>query len=124
LEKTFIIGLFVIAVVFFLWQYVFNIYEVRYDIKPDAMYADNESVVEITCVPLNSFGFRVPLRSVEADYEVVEGADIVEVIENDREHGSLKLKSLNTTGVVKVRVLSNRSLLPGLIEIPILPNSA
>jgi hypothetical protein len=88
------------------------------------MYADNESVVEITCVPLNSFGFRAPLRNAKAEYEVVEGSDIVEVIENDRDHGIMKLKSLNTTGVVKVRVISNRSLLPGLIEIPILPNSA
>lgn len=123
MEKAIIIIVLVGAVGFFSWHYLFSIYETRYEIMPEMLYADSESIAVIKSVPLNALGNRAPLRDGEAEYEIIEGYDLVEVVENDSEKGVLKLRALDKAGIVKIRAVSPNSLLPALIEIPVLPNS-
>lgn len=123
MEKTIILIVLIAAAGLFSWHYIFSIYETRYEIMPETLYADSESITLITSVPLNSFGKRAPFRDGEAEYEIIEGYDLVEIIENDHGKGILKLRALDRSGIVKIRAISPKSLLPALIEIPILPNS-
>src|SRR3989304_2491565 len=48
---------------------IFNIYEVTIRVEPNEIFADNQSVITITAVPLNSFGKKVPFRDVKAKFE-------------------------------------------------------
>lgn len=119
-----IAGFVFFAVVFILWQYVFNIYEVTYSLSQEVLYADGASSVTIECIPLNAFGKRTPWRKAPAHFEITSGGDKVEIIKNDPDRGVLVIKALNQSGSVTVRVKSKFSLLPTEINIEIMPNAA
>ena len=104
-------------------HYIFNIYEVNYRSNPDILFADNISEFIIEAAPINACGWKVPLRKIETDFEIIEGNDLVEVIEYNRNIGIIKLKVKNSPGIVVVRAKSKYSLLPSLIEIKIHSNN-
>ncbi len=108
----------------FAWQYFFSIYEVTYSVEPAVLYADDQSIVTIKTVPLNSFGNKAWMRKSSALYEITEGEDLVEIIDEDKSNGILKLKALHETGLVIIKVKSEHSLFPTVIEILIKENIA
>lgn len=119
-----IIVIVLLIAAYFLKQYVFNIYEVTFSLSPKALYADGESSVRIEAVPVNAFGFRAPLRKVAVVFEIVEGKDLVEIVNSDLPDGILVLKSRAGSGKVVVRARSEFQLFPALIEIPVLSRFA
>lgn len=106
------------------YYFVFNIYEVTYKMEPHNLYADNQSLIKITTVPLNSFGRRAPFRHSFTTYEITSGRELIEIILEDRQYGILILKAKNITGKVNVFVKSEHSFLPSSFEINIYPNFA
>lgn len=116
--------IFIVLFAAFLMHYIFGIYEVIYQVDHKQLYADTESTAEITVVPLNALGFRAPLRKAPAQFWFIEGAGLVDVVTEDRESGLLRLRAKNGTGIVIIKVKAKHSLLPSLIEIKIVPNSA
>jgi hypothetical protein len=114
----------VFVLVFVIYHFVFSIYEVTYKISSSRIYADNESTVEISAVPVNSFGARAPFRKAYADFTIKEGAALVEVIEKDNDSGKIILKSKAKTGIVIIHINSKYAILPTEIQINIIPNQA
>lgn len=118
-----IILVFLITAFFFI-QYIFNIYEVIIKVEPDLLYADNQSKVELQIVPLNSLGWKAPLRKSPADFEIIEGESLVETEYLNNDEGKLILKAKSETGNVVVKIKSEHSLFPLIAEIPVHPNIA
>ena len=125
-RKNIYLLLFLVSVIaaFFLYMYVFNIYEVEVSVNPRELFADGKSTLKIEAVPLNSFGKRAPFRNVSAEFNFTEGSDLVSVITRDEKNGVIVLKAKFTPGKVEVMVKPEKSLLPSLVEIQINPNYA
>ena len=104
------------------YHYFINIYEVTVSSKPEALYADNQSEVVISVVPLNSFGWRALFRTASAEFVIKEGLPLVEIIKIDKVNGRLILKAKSEKGKVVIEIKSPFSLLPTIIEIPVYPN--
>ncbi|NCQ17518.1 MAG: hypothetical protein COZ80_08195 [Ignavibacteria bacterium CG_4_8_14_3_um_filter_37_9] len=105
-------------------QYIFSIYEVEYRISSRVLYLHSDAKIVIEAVPINSFGFRAPFRNSDTKFSLVEGNDLIEIVENNYEKGKLIIQSKNIPGVAIIRVKSKYSLLPTEFEIKIIPNLA
>ncbi|OGU74312.1 MAG: hypothetical protein A2V93_04870 [Ignavibacteria bacterium RBG_16_34_14] len=112
----------ILIIVFFVYQYLIKIYESTIKIEPQDLFADNQSTVTISVIPLNSFGSKALFRNSPAEFEIVEGSSLVEIKFLDKEEGKLILKAKSETGKVVVKIKSKHSLLPMIVEIPIQPN--
>lgn len=117
-----ILSILLLIAIIFIYQYIFGIYEVTYSVDHRKIFADNQSTATITVVPVNSFGWKAPLRSSPAKFRIVEGADLVEIIQNSPEKGFFSIKAKDKPGKVIIWVKSIHSLLPSEIEIIIEPN--
>ncbi len=90
--------------------------------EPEALYADNQSEVVVSVVPLNSFGWRALFRTASAEFEIKEGLPLVEIIKIDKANGKMILKAKSEKGKVVIEIKSPFALLPTIIEIPVYPN--
>ncbi len=117
-----IVILILLIAAFAVHNYLVSIYEVIYKIEPEALYADNQSEVTITAVPLNGLGGRAWFRKAEASYTITEGNDLVQVIKRDEAGGILVLRAKDRPGTVKLTVKSPLALLPSPIAINIYSN--
>jgi len=102
---------------FFLYEYIFNIYEVTYNIQPERLYADNKSSLIIEAVPLNSFGWRAPFRNSPSEFTIIEGADLIEIVFVDSVKGIIKIKAKDKSGKVSITIKPKFSMFPSTIEI-------
>jgi hypothetical protein len=117
------ISIFIIVVIGFLfYQYIIKIYESTVEVEPKNLFADNQSTVTISVIPLNSFGWKALFRNAPAEFEIIEGNTLVEILQHDKENGKLILKAKSGTGKVVVQIKSKYSLLPMVVEIIIEPN--
>lgn len=114
----------VFVILFILWHYVYNIYEVSYNLSSRNLYADNKSTVRINAVPINALGFKAPGRKVEAEFYLTEGKDLVEIMSYRPDIGIIELRALDKAGTVTIQMKSKFILMPTLIEITILSNTA
>jgi hypothetical protein len=86
------------------------------------LYADNSSTIIIEAIPINSFGWKAPLRKSHAEFKFNEGKDLIDIISIDNDTGILKLKAKDKSGKISISIKSKFSLLPSTIEIIIEPN--
>jgi hypothetical protein len=114
--------IFFLIIGFLFYQYLVNIYEVTVLVEPEALYADNQSTVIVSVIPLNSFGWKALFRTVTAEFEIEEGNTLVETIKADTKNGKLFLRAKYETGKVTIKIKSEYSLLPTTVEIPVYPN--
>jgi len=115
------IGLVVFAILF---HYIFHIYEIDYKISTNFLYADYNSEVTIEVIPVNSWGFKAPFREARAKFEIEEGSNLVDIVLSDSVKGKLVLRAKDIKGNVSIKIKSEYSLFPGLIEIKVIPNAA
>jgi hypothetical protein len=115
----FVIILLAGLLVIFLSMYFFNIYGDIVEKSPKNIYADVNSVITIRVVPLNAFGVAVPFRKSSADFHIIEGENLVEVVEKDTHNGFLKLRSKGIPGSVEISIKSSFSLFPNLVSFEI-----
>jgi hypothetical protein len=104
--------------------YIFNIYETTIETFPKNLFADNQSVIKISINPVNAFGWIIPYRKISGSFEITEGRDLVDIIKEDDRTGVICLRARLRTGKVVVKVISNYSFLPSIVEISIFPNNA
>ena len=104
------------------YYYVFNIFDVTVKVFPADLYSDVSSKVTIEVIPVNALGKRVPFRMVNAEIEIVQGKELVEILTYKPERGILVLRSNEKPGVVEVIIKSKYSLLPMEVEIPVVGN--
>ena len=86
------------------------------------MFADNKSITIIRAVPVNALGWKALFRSVNVDFEISQGKELVEIVKQDNTNGKLILKSKNLPGEVQIIAISRFSLLPTLITVNLKPN--
>ncbi len=120
----FVFFLIFIASCLLAYYYIFNIYEVTYSVKPKVLYAENSSKVEISTIPLNALGTKVPFRCSYTVFNIREGRELVEKISENCNRGKLILRTKNKTGKIVIFIKSNHAILPSSIEIKIYPNLA
>jgi hypothetical protein len=100
---------------------LYNIYEIKVEISPEHLYTDSNSTLEIKVIPINALGSKALFRSTKSEFEIIEGASLVEIIFLDKELSVLKIKSKGMEGKVGIKIYNNHSLFPQYVEIPILP---
>lgn len=110
----------VFLIVIFLSLYVFNVYGDIIKKSPDNLFADPSSNIKIQVVPINAFGWQLPFRKSNAEFIIIEGKNLVEIIEMSTEQGFILLRSNGIPGKVEINVKSKFSLLPNLVVIEIL----
>ncbi len=103
------------------YYFLYNIYEIRVDISPKHLYTDLNSTIEIKVVPVNALGSKALFRSTKSEFEIIEGASLVEIIILDENSSILKIKSKGLEGKVGIKIYNSHSLFPQYVEILILP---
>lgn len=128
--SIFIISILVLlTLVYALWYYVFNIYEVRYEINQIEKFDDdekvnvivNEKLYEVKNIPINLMGKKVPLRKLDFDFEIIEGASLVEIQPRENKE-ELFFRSLKKSGKVIFIFKNKLSLFPQIVEFELKEN--
>ena len=113
-----LISVFVLLLVGYFFLY--NIYGSEVKRSTQNLYADTTSEITIEVFPINALGKKAWFRKSSATFELIEGIDLVDVIEYDKESGFLKIRSRGKVGLVGIKIKSEHSLLPEYVEIEIL----
>jgi hypothetical protein len=112
--------IFFLAALLLGYFFLYNIYgsEVR---KSSAnLFADPDSEMTIEVVPVNALGSKAFFRTSSAEFEIVEGIDLIEVKLKNKKAGVLIIRSKGVIGIVGIKIKSEHSLFPEYIEIEIL----
>lgn len=123
--KTELILIIVVLIAFVLlagYHYIFHIYEIDYRLSSRTLYADYNSIVKIEALAVNSLGFKAPFRNPKITFEISEGKELIEIVENDPGKGILMIRAKGERGLVVIKAKSVYSMFPTLFEIEILPN--
>ena len=100
--------------------FLYNIYGSEVKRSAQNLYADTSSEITIEVFPINALGKKAWFRKSSATFELIEGVNLVDVIEYDKESGFLKIRSRGKVGLVGIKIKSEHSLLPEYVEIEIL----
>ena len=121
-KKIILIYLLISVFVLLLGGYFFlyNIYGSEVKRSAQNLYADISSEMTIEVIPINSLGKKALFRKSLATFEIVEGLELIEIIELNKESGFIKIRSKGKAGLVGIKIKSEHSLLPEYIEIEIL----
>lgn len=103
------------------YYFLYNIYEIKVEISPKHLYTELNSTVEIKVVPINALGSKALFRSTKSEFEIIEGASLVEIIFLDNDSSILKIKSKGLEGKVGIKIYNSHSLFPQYVEVLILP---
>ena len=121
-KKIILIYLIIALFVLLLGAYFFlyNIYGSEVKRSAQNLYADTSSEIKIEVIPVNALGKKAWFRKSSATFEIVEGLELIEIIERNDESGFMKIRSKGAAGLVGIKIKSEHSLLPEYIEIEIL----
>lgn len=100
--------------------FLFNIYGSEVKRSAQNLYADTTSEITIEVVPVNALGKKAWFRISSATFKIVEGLELIEIIERNDESGFIKIRSRGKVGLVGIKIKSEHSLLPEYVEIEIL----
>jgi len=100
--------------------FLYNIYGVEIKKSTDNLYADFDSEMTIKIYPVNALGKKAWFRKTSAHFEIIEGFDLISILENNPDDGMLKIKANGRTGIVGIKIKSIHSLFPDYVEFEIL----
>ena len=100
--------------------FLYNIYGSEVRKSTPNLFADPESEMTIEVIPVNALGSKAVFRTSSAEFEIVEGSDLIEVKLENNKDGVLQIRSKGVSGVVGIKIKSEHYLLPEYIEIEIL----
>lgn len=101
--------------------FLYNIYGVEVKKSSNYLFADFKSEMMIEVYPVNALGKKALFRKSSAKFIIVEGSELVSVIEHSPAVGILKIKANGMIGIVGIKIKSDYSLFPDYLEIEILP---
>jgi hypothetical protein len=116
--------IFILLFIILAYYFLYNIYGDEIRKEPQNLFADNLSEMTIQVIPVNAFGWKAIFRKSSASFQIVEGADLIEIINVDELNGKIKIRSKGSEGIVGIKIQSEHSLLPGYVEVEILPLKA
>lgn len=122
-KKDWIMILIGVTILLFIagYYFLYNIYEIKVELSPKHLYTDLNSTIEIKVVPVNALGSKALFRSTKSEFEIIEGASLVEIFFLDKDSSILKIKSKGLEGKVGIKIYNSHSLFPQYVEILILP---
>lgn len=100
--------------------FLYNIYGVEIKKSTDNLYADFDSEMTIKIYPVNALGKKAWFRKTSAHFEIIEGLELISILENNPDDGMLKIKANGRTGIVGIKIKSIHSLFPDYVEFEIL----
>jgi len=100
--------------------FLYNIYGSEVRKSPAKLFADPESEMTIEVIPVNALGSKAFFRTSSAEFEIVEGNNLIEVKFKNTKEGVLQIRSKGVIGIVGIKIKSEHSLFPEYIEIEIL----
>ncbi len=109
--------LILLIIIYISYYFFFNIYETVVNVSAVKVKSDNKSKTKITNYPLNSFGKRVPFRSVYSEFNIIKGEILIYSEYKNKKKGFLELITKNKPGKVKIEIFSKYSLFPSIVEI-------
>ncbi len=101
---------------FFLWQYVFSVYETKAKLTPHKTAYFIGEEVSLRLEALNSSGKRAPYRKAKASAEIIRGKNLISIkrcAENE-----FKLKTL-AEGTAEIEIASEFSREKEIVKIKI-----
>ena len=109
---------FTVALLFFSWLLLFNIYEIKVSVNPKTIEIPNNKT-EIRIIPLNSFGKEVLFRKVKAQFFIESGTELIDEFKISDDSSSAHIYVNGNDGIIELIVETNKNLFPTKIEIPI-----
>ena len=103
------------------WYFLLNIYEVKCKINFVKEQQNGESLYEVKCMPLNLLGGKAPFRTLDLDFQIEEGASLIEVQER-KNNSELFFTSSKKRGKVVLILMTKRSLFPQKLEFDLADN--
>ena len=103
------------------WYFFFNIYEVKYKINFIKNLSGSERLYEAESIPLNLFGSKVPIRTLDFDFEIVEGKSLIEIQEREKKC-ELYFTSSKSSGKIVLILKTKLSLFPQKMEFDLTDN--
>ncbi len=116
--------IFLILITALSYYFLYNIYGDEIRREPKNLFADPASEIKISVVPINALGWKAILRKSTASFEIIEGKDLIEIVERNELYGILKIRSNGKPGTVGIKIKSEHSLFPEYVEIQIIPLTA
>ena len=104
-----------------IWYFVFNIYEVKYEIKFVEKCDSGERLFEVLNFPVNLMGKRVPLRKINFDFEIISGEPLVQ-IKKRKNKKELFFTTKEKKGTLVLKLEDKLSLFPQKIEFNLADN--
>jgi len=87
---------------------VFTSVKVKAELDPGFLHASQYSQLNLTVFPANTLGFRTPFAKAEVRYEIVEGGNLIELI-NTGDIQTVIVKSKGKEGEAVVGIYSLKS---------------
>lgn len=115
------VTIFLIASIFciYLWLFYISIYEVKIHLSKDELFAGKDSSLEIKISAINSMGSKALFRSEQGQLIVDNGNELVSII-SSQQNDFFKIISRGKSGQVTLKLVTEHSLFPTKIKIPIL----
>jgi len=93
----------------FVWFFFINIYEIKLTSSAEHSLND-EKIIEIQIIPLNSFGRKAWFRTVNGNFEIEKGIELIEILTSLEDTDKIKFKSKNKAGQVVISAYSSYGL--------------
>lgn len=94
----------------FLWFFFINIYEIKLTTSTSDVSPNDERIIEIKIIPLNSFGDKAWFRTVNGNFEIERGIELIEILSSLEDTDKIKFKSKNKAGQVVISASSSYGL--------------
>ena len=108
-----LVALFTIVLIFllsfFVWHFLFSIYEVKYKPSINEKELKCNSEISIQTVGINFFGWELPFRKIKSQIKIIEGNDLIKLTQKDN---FVIIKTLNREGKCIIKILPEFSLNP------------
>lgn len=108
--------------IFSIYNFIFKTENYSVKIEPKILSPDNKSICVIHLKPQNFFGLFIPFKSVNSQFRIVEGKDLVDVVSFESEISKLILRAKEKPGKVRIQFIVRDVPLPIECELLIIEN--
>ncbi len=121
--KKLIIILAIILLALLAERFAFRTVHVDIEMNPPVLRANLTSEMTLTLTPKNSLGFRTPFAKSRARFDIEEGANLIELVQNmEYDHAVIRSKGIEGEAVVGIYSLKSGILLNKIL-IKIVPGN-
>ncbi|MCK5085997.1 MAG: hypothetical protein KAQ90_00690 [Melioribacteraceae bacterium] len=94
----------------FLWFFFINIYEIKLTSSAAELSLNDLRIIEIQIIPLNSFGDKAWFRTVNGNFKIEKGIELIETLTSLEDTDKIKFKTKNKAGQVVISASSSYGL--------------